>query len=64
LRAKSVLYVAFAKSIPAPIQATQIQATQLKLDEEPRYQIAGEAIEEAHRYGGWKVLDEETRCGQ
>jgi len=31
LRAKSVLYVAFAKSIPAPIQATR-----LKLDEEPR----------------------------
>lgn len=32
----------------------------LKLDEETRWQIAGEAIEELHRYGGWKELDEEA----
>jgi len=31
LRAKSVLYAAFAKTVSAPIQATR-----LKLDEEPR----------------------------
>ena len=31
----------------------------LKLDEETRWQIAGEAIEELRRYGGWKALDEE-----
>ena len=32
----------------------------LKLDEETRWQIAGEAIEELRRYGGWKELDEEA----
>jgi len=34
--------------------------TRLKLDEETRWQIAGEAIEELRRYGGWKELDEEA----
>ena len=29
----------------------------LKLDEETRWQIAGEAVEELRRYGGWKELD-------
>jgi hypothetical protein len=55
LRSKSVLYAAFAKTITAPIQATQ-----LKLDEETRWQIAGEAVAELRRYGGWKELDEEA----
>jgi len=32
----------------------------LKLDEESRWQIAGEAVEELRRYGGWKELDEEA----
>ena len=32
----------------------------LKLDEETRWQIAGEAVEELRRYGGWKELDEEV----
>jgi hypothetical protein len=32
----------------------------LKLDEETRWQIAGEAIEELRRYGGWQALDEEA----
>ena len=32
----------------------------LKLDEETRWQIAGEVIEELRRYGGWKELDEEA----
>ena len=31
----------------------------LKLDEDTRWQIAGEAVEELRRYGGWKALDEE-----
>jgi len=31
----------------------------LKLNEETRWQIAGEAVEELRRYGGWKELDEE-----
>jgi hypothetical protein len=34
--------------------------TKLKLDEETRWQIAGEAIEGLRRYGGWKELDEEA----
>jgi hypothetical protein len=32
----------------------------LKLDEGERWQIAGEAIEELRRYGGWKALDDEA----
>jgi len=32
----------------------------LKLDEETRWQVAGEAVEELRRYGGWKELDEEA----
>ncbi len=34
----------------------------LKLDEETRWQIGGEAIEELRRYGGWKEL--EARFGE
>ena len=45
LRSKSVLYPAPAKTIPAPIQATQ-----LKLDEETRWQIAGEAVAGLRRF--------------
>ena len=37
-----------------------MRPTKTKLDEETRWQIAGEAIEELHRYGGWKELDEEA----
>ena len=29
-------------------------------DEETRWQVAGEAIEELRRHGGWKELDEEA----
>jgi len=32
----------------------------LKLDQERRWQVAGEAVEELRRYGGWKELDEEA----
>jgi len=32
----------------------------LKLDEDMRWQITGESIEELHRYGGGKALDEEA----
>jgi hypothetical protein len=32
-----------------------------KLDEDTRWQLAGEAIDELRRYGGWKELDEEAR---
>lgn len=31
-----------------------------KLDEDTRWQLAGEAIDEHRRYGGWKELDEEA----
>ena len=37
-----------------------IGAKRLKIDEETRWQIAGEAVEELRRYGGWKELDEEA----
>jgi hypothetical protein len=32
----------------------------LKLDEDTRWQVAGEAVEELRRYGGWKELDDEA----
>jgi hypothetical protein len=32
----------------------------LKLDENMRWQVAGEAVEELRRYGGWKELDVEA----
>src|SRR3974390_2828011 len=43
-------------------QAWKVHAgrQKLKLDEETRWQIAGEVIEELRRYGGWKELDEEA----
>ena len=37
-----------------------VGAKKLKLDEDTRWQIAGEAIEELRRYGGWQALDEEA----
>ena len=33
-------------------------AKKLKLHEDTRWQIAGEAIEELRRYSGWAALDE------
>ena len=38
-------------------------AKKLKLHEDTRWQIAGEAIEELPRYGGWKELDEDCLIG-
>jgi len=35
-----------------------VGAKKLKLDEETRWQIGGEAVEELRRYGGWKVDEE------
>ena len=40
------------------LRRVHIGAKKLKLDEETRWQIAGEAVEELRRYGGWKELDE------
>jgi hypothetical protein len=40
---------------PSPVNPKK-----LKLDEETRWQIAGEAVEELRRYGGWKELGEEA----
>ena len=42
------------------LRRVHIGAKKLKLDEETRWQIAGEAVEELRRYGGWKELDEEA----
>ena len=41
------------------LRRVHIGPKKLKLDEETRWQIAGEAVEELRRYGGWKELDEE-----
>jgi hypothetical protein len=42
------------------LRRVHIGPKKLKLDEETRWQIAGEAVEEQRRYGGWKELDEEA----
>ena len=36
------------------LRRVHIGPKKLKLDEETRWQIAGEAVEELRRYGGWK----------
>ena len=40
------------------LRRVHVGPKKLKLDEETRWQIAGEAVE--RRYGGWKELDEEA----
>ena len=42
------------------LRRVHIGAKRLKIDEETRWQIAGAAIEELRRYGGWKAFDEEA----
>jgi hypothetical protein len=42
------------------LRRVHIGAKRLKIDEETRWQVAGEAIEELRRHGGWKELDEEA----
>jgi len=42
------------------LRRVHVGPKKLKLDEETRWQIAGEAVEELRRYGGWKELDEEA----
>ena len=42
------------------LRRVHVGAKKLKLDEETRWQIAGEAVEELRRHGGWKELDEEA----
>jgi hypothetical protein len=37
-----------------------LSGKKLKFDEDTRWQIAGEAVEELRRHGGWKELDEEA----
>jgi hypothetical protein len=51
LRSKSVLHAAFAKAT-----AAQKQTTKLKLYEETRWQVAGEAVEELRRRGGSSLV--------
>ena len=46
------------------LRRVHIGPKKLKLDEETRWQIAGEAVEELRRYGGWKELDEEEGRAQ
>jgi len=42
------------------LRKVHIGRKKLRLDEETRWQIAGEAVEELRRYGGWKELDQEA----
>ena len=42
------------------LRRVHVGAKKLKLDEDTGWQIAGEAIEELRRYGGWQALDEEA----
>jgi hypothetical protein len=42
------------------LRRVHVGAKKLKLDEDTRWQIAGETIEELRRYGGWQALDEEA----
>ncbi len=42
------------------LRNVHVGVKQLKLDEETRWQVAGEAIEELRKFGGWKELDEEA----
>jgi hypothetical protein len=42
------------------LRKVHVGPKRLKLDDETRWQIAGEAIDELRRYGGWKDLDEKA----
>ena len=42
------------------LRRVHIGPKKLKLDEDTRWQLAGEAVGELRRYGGWKDLDEEA----
>jgi hypothetical protein len=42
------------------LRKIRIGPKRLKLDQDTRWQLAGEAIDELRRYGGWKDLDEEA----
>ena len=45
------------------LRRVHVGVKKLKLNEDTRWQIAGEAIEELRRYGGWKELDEDCLIG-
>ena len=47
------------RALTQALRRVHIGAKRLKIDEETRWQIAGAAIEELRRYGGWKAFDEE-----
>jgi hypothetical protein len=49
-----------AHALSQALRRVHIGPKKLKLDEETRWQIAGEAVEELRRPGGWKELDEEA----
>jgi hypothetical protein len=42
------------------LRKVHVGPKRMKLDEETRWQLAGEAIDELRRYGKWKELDEEA----
>lgn len=45
------------------LRNVHVGAKRLKLDEDTRWRLAGEAIDDLRKYGGWKELDEERRLG-
>jgi hypothetical protein len=42
------------------LRKVHVADKRMNLDEETRWQVVGEAVEELRRYGGWKWLDEEA----
>lgn len=42
------------------LRRVRLGAKRLALPEDERNQIAGQAVEELRRYGGWQALDEEA----
>jgi hypothetical protein len=50
------------QALTQALRRVHVGAKKLKLDEEMRWQIAGEAVEELRRYGGWKESTRKRRC--
>lgn len=42
------------------LRKVHVGPKRLRLGEDTRWQVAGEAIDELRRYGGWQALDEEA----
>jgi hypothetical protein len=47
-------------ALASALSKARLKNARLGLSEETRWEIAGEAIAELRRYGGWQALDEEA----